>query len=101
MSRDYDEKRDFIRVSVDCEIKFREMGTEKMDSGRVINLSGRGMLFVAEYGTPVDSHLEVLVTPEREITPPLHAKVRVVRMEKNRRGEGYQIGAIIVEMLDD
>lgn len=101
MPRNYDEKRDYIRVEVDTEIRFREQDAEQDEAGRMVNLSGRGMLFIAEFGLPVNTMLEVMIQPENNLTPPLHANVKVVRMEKNRKGEGYHIGAVIQEMLDD
>jgi len=99
--REYDEKRDFVRISVDCAINFKEDDSDDFTEGRMVNLSGRGMLFTAEYGIPIDTRMEVKINPEKDITPPLHARIRVVRMEKNRKGTGYYIGAIIQEMLDD
>ena len=100
MSRDYDEKRDFIRVSVDCGLTFREKQDDVEEEGQARNLSGRGMLFIAPRELPVDEMLEVTITPENEVTPPLHAMVKVVRVDKQRRGEGFEIGAIIKQVLD-
>ncbi len=101
MPREYDEKRDYIRVEVDCPIVFRAEGSEEKELGKVRNLSGRGMMFIAQRELPVESRLEVLVKPENDITPPLHARVRVVRVAKPRRGDGFEIGAVIQEMLDE
>lgn len=100
MSRDYDEKRDFIRISVDCGLTFREKQDDAEEEGQARNLSGRGMMFIAPRELPVDEMLEVTITPENEVTPPLHAMVKVVRVDKQRRGEGFEIGAIIKQVLD-
>ena len=101
MPRDYDEKRDFIRVDVDCEILFKAEGAAQEESARLSNLSGRGMMFIAEREIPVDSSLEVRIQAENQVTSPLHAVVRVVRMAKQRRGDGYEIGAIITGVMDE
>lgn len=100
MPRDYDEKRDFIRVDVDTEIKIRVPGLEE-ETGRVKNLSGRGMMFIVDNELDKESIVEVQINPQTAITPPLHANVRVVRVAKQRRGTGYEIGAVIQEMLDE
>ena len=100
MPRDYDEKRDFIRVDIDTEIKIRAPGLEE-ETGRVKNLSGRGMMFISENELEKESILEVQINPETTITPPLHANVRIVRVVKQRRGSGFEIGAVIQEMLDE
>lgn len=101
MPREYDEKRDFIRVEVDCPVRFRVDDAGEDEEGKVRNLSGRGMMFIAERELPVESSLEVKIQPENTLTPPLHARVRVVRVARPRRGEGFEIGAVIQEMLDD
>ncbi len=101
MPREYDEKRDFIRVEVDCPVRFRVDDAGEDEDGKVRNLSGRGMMFIAERELPLESSLEVKIQPENTLTPPLHARVRVVRVARPRRGEGFEIGAVIQEMLDD
>lgn len=101
MPRDYDEKRDFIRVEVDTEIRIRVPGLEE-ETGQVKNLSGRGMMFISESELDKESVIEVQINSETEVTPPsLHANVRVVRVQKQRRGTGFEIGAVIQEMLDE
>lgn len=101
MPREFDEKRDVIRVNVDCPILFRDDGKKQEESGKVRNLSGRGLMFIAERELTVASHLEVKIESDTESTAPMHARVRVVRVAKPRRGEGFEVGAIVEEMLDD
>ena len=48
MVREYDEKRDFIRVTVDCELTYIEPHKGQEELGTAKNLSGRGLLFIAE-----------------------------------------------------
>jgi len=101
MPREYDEKRDFIRVDVDCEILFRETDSETEETGHVANLSGRGMMFIADRELKKESIVEVKIKPSNVLTPPLHANVRVVRVVKQRHHDGYEIGAVIKEICDD
>ena len=101
MPRDYDEKRDYIRISVDCEIKYSLADSELEESGKVTNLSGRGMMFMTEQPLEIENRVEVRIQPENNITPPLHANVRIVRVNKLRHSEGYEIGAVIQEIPDD
>jgi hypothetical protein len=100
MPREYDEKRDAVRVDIDCPIMFRPEDNGGNEIGKVRNLSGRGMMFISHREVPVESHLEVRIQPEDD-TPSLHARVRVVRVAKPRRGDGFEIGAVIQEMLDE
>ena len=100
MPRDYDEKRDFIRVEIDTEILIKAPGLED-ETGRVKNLSGRGMMFISDNELEKESVVEVKINPEGHTVAPLHAHVRVVRVSKQRRGSGFEIGAVIQEMLDE
>jgi len=102
MTREYDEKRDFIRIDIDCEIVFKKVDSddEKL-SGQVSNLSGRGMMFISEVELEKDCMLEINIKPSNILTPPLHANVKVVRVIKQRHADGYEIGAVIQEIYDD
>ena len=103
MTVDYEEKRSYKRVKVDAEIRYKMLDTdvEEEESGRVANLSGRGLMFIAERGVPLNSELEIVIQPGSSVTPPLHARVMVVWMEKQRRGTAYEIGAVIQETYDE
>lgn len=101
MPRDYDEKRDYVRVEVDCDVFYNEQDSDEKYHGRVKNLSGRGMMFTSEIGIPAETLLEVRIAPQNDLTSPLHALVRVVRLAKQRHGTGYEIGAVIKQMLDE
>ncbi len=100
MPREFDEKRDFVRMGVQCELTYKADGVDEEERGEARNLSGRGMMFIAEREIPVESRLEVMIRPDNTLTPPLHAMVKVVRVARQRRGEGYEIGAIIQSVLD-
>ena len=99
---DYTEKRSYKRVQVECNIYYKmiDMDEDEQDVGVLENISGRGLMFIAEKGVPLNAELEIRVSPGNDLTPPLHARVQVVRMEKQRRGNGYEIGAVIRETYD-
>lgn len=102
MTREYDEKRDFIRIDIDCEIVFKKSdSTEEEQTGQVANLSGRGMMFISETELEKNVLLEINIKPENILTPSLHANVKVVRVIKQRHAEGYEIGAVIKDIYDD
>ena len=102
MTREYDEKRDFIRIDVDCEILFRNADSgDEQETGHVSNLSGRGMMFISDREIKKNSILEINIKPSNVLTPPLHANVKVVRVVKQRHEDGYEIGAVIKDIYDD
>lgn len=101
MIREYDEKRDFIRIDVDCDISYKKTdSTEEAMIGRVSNLSGRGMMFISDIELEKNEFFEVNIKPENILTPELHANVKVVRVVKQRHADGYEIGAVIKEIYD-
>ena len=101
MTREYDEKRDFIRVDVDCEMVFKAEDSQGFETAMVSNLSGRGMMFICDRELTKDSIAEVKISPANILTPPLHANVRLVRVVKQRHGSGFEIGAVIQDIYDD
>jgi len=101
MTREYDEKRDFIRIDVNCEIEFKKLEPEEeVQTGQVLNLSGRGMMFVSDKEIEKNCILEVNIKPANTLTPDLHANVKVVRVVKQRHKDGFEIGAVIKDIYD-
>lgn len=105
MTREYDEKRDFIRIDIDCEIIFKKIdsdgSTQEESIGKVSNLSGRGLMFISDTEIEKNSMFEINIEPANILTPSLHANVKAVRVVKQRHAEGYEIGAVIKEIHDD
>ena len=102
MTREYDEKRDFIRIDIDCEFVFKKVDSDEEElTGQVSNLSGRGMMFICETELEKGCTLEVNIKPSNILTPPLHANVKVVRVIKQRHADGFEIGAVIREIYDE
>lgn len=100
MPREFREKRESARVAVDCEMSYKVPGDERAVAGRMKNLSGRGMMFLAPEEVPLETRLEVFVNPEGEVAVPLHALVRVVRVARQRRGDAFEIGAVIKQVME-
>ena len=80
---DYAEKRDFLRMPIDCELNFSEAGSAKQYQGNVINLSSKGILFTSSEKFDQGARLEIILTPSNSITPPMEATVVVSRVTDN------------------
>ena len=80
---DYAEKRDFLRMPIDCELNFSETGSSKQYTGNVINLSSKGILFTSSSEFPPGSKLDITLTPSNSMTPPMEATVVVMRVVNN------------------
>ncbi len=80
---EYAEKRDFLRMPIDCELSFSEIGGSKQHQGNVINLSSKGILFTSNEKFEPGANLEIVLTPSNSITPPMEATVIVSRVVDN------------------
>lgn len=78
---EHNEKRDFIRMDTNCKMKFKKPGAGSFSDGTCLDLSGAGIRFESSQEVEVGKALEICITPEREVTPPLEALIEVIRCE--------------------
>lgn len=81
---DYAEKRDFLRMAIDCEFSFSRCGEKQRFEGHVINLSSKGILFTTSESFKLGDVLEIVLTPSNSLTPPMEASVAVTRVVHNK-----------------
>ncbi len=79
----YAEKRDFLRMPIDCELSFTALGNDTRHEGNVINLSSKGILFKSSECFDPGTRLDILLTPNNAQTPPMEARVVVSRVIDN------------------
>ena len=80
---DYAEKRDFLRMPIDCEMTFSKTGSTRQYSGSVINLSSKGILFTSKEKFDEGSVLKITLTPSNSDTLPMEATAVVTRVTSN------------------
>ncbi len=95
---DFAEKRDFQRMAMDCSLQFSVADSAQKLEGKVINLSAKGILFVAADEIAPGASVEIKLTPITNITPPMSASTIVARCEKHGDDE-YHVAAEIVQIL--
>jgi hypothetical protein len=96
-SRHYDEKRDFIRMTVDCVLTLREVAGGREYAGRCVNLSSTGAMVRFDEAPALGQRLELLIEPRLALVPALNALVEVVRVLPAADG-GFEVGVSILEM---
>jgi hypothetical protein len=79
----YAEKRDFLRMPIDCEMHFLQRGDGTRFGGHVINLSSKGILFTTQMIVVESATLEITLTPGNAETPPMEATAVVTRVSDN------------------
>ena len=100
MSREYEEKRDFIRMIVDCKIQIKNLANGDIFQGIAQDLSSKGLAFSTNTNIAPGTKLEVRIVPDKVLVPPLHARVEVIRSEPDTAGSKYRVGSHIEEYLD-
>lgn len=97
LSRDYEEKRDFIRMQLDCQAQCTDQRTGEQFMGYARDLSGKGLCLELDRSLPPGTLLEVRIEPQKAVVPPLHAVVEVVRIEPDMSGARFRTGTTIRE----
>ena len=77
---EYAEKRDYIRMDVDCAAQIQLEGLDPLP-GIVKDLSATGVLMWVDTKIPSGSIGMVSILPGKNITPPLSASIEVIRCE--------------------
>ncbi len=98
---DYAEKRDFLRLAVECPAKIRLNGARQVEDARVKNISGGGLVLQAAQDIPRGSEVSIVVSPVNSPMPPLVAAVKVVRSEPELAGAGYLVSCSIDRVLEN
>ncbi|MFK5984850.1 MAG: PilZ domain-containing protein [Pseudomonadota bacterium] len=91
----YDEKRDFQRMPVECDVSFSLEGSSDKFYGKGSDLSAAGVMFSTDQDLPLDSIINLHVLPYIKTVQALTAKAQVIRNEK--LADGFLIG---VKMYD-
>jgi hypothetical protein len=89
----HNEKRNFPRMPIDCDLRYSVVGDERDFEGKVINLSSKGILFTTRQKLEVGSLLTLVLTANKAKTPPMHATVKVTRVINQR--VRYEVACII------
>lgn len=95
---DYEEKRLFTRMVVDCPTVIRIDDEEATYHAVVHDLSATGLQVNCEAPLPVGARIVLVMTPEKQSLPPLQARAEVLRCDECAGG-GYRLGLTIIEMV--
>ncbi|GMQ87357.1 MAG: PilZ domain-containing protein [Gammaproteobacteria bacterium] len=93
--RSYEEKRDFIRVAVECDVDLQHADNGKHFQGCGRNLSACGVLFHTDEPLRPGDRLEMHIESSQARTSVLDASIEVVRVEPAGDGLSYAVGGAI------
>ncbi len=93
--RSYEEKRDFIRVPVQCEMTLEVFDTGKRFVAEGRNLSGNGVMFVTDEPLQPGDRLNLHVEATQVLTSVLDATIEVVRVVALENESRFAVGGSI------
>lgn len=93
--RSYDEKRDFIRVPVDCEVQLQHADNGKRFEGFGKNLSACGVMFHTDEPLKPGDRLELHIESSQTLISVLDASIEVVRVVPASDKLSYAVGSAI------
>ena len=83
---DHSESRQFIRMDVSCEITYKFPDSGELYVGECLNISGSGILFKSPRSIEGGVALEITISPDNVLTPPMKAYVEVIRSKEIEPG---------------
>ena len=95
--RDIEEKRDFIRMQLDCPAQCTDLRSGEQFIAQAKDLSGKGLCLELSRSLPPGTLLEVRIEPATAVVAPLHVVVEVMRVEPDVSGEQLRTGTMIRE----
>jgi hypothetical protein len=97
---EYDEKRNYIRMEIDCEVTYRLADSDQLHHGRCSSISGAGVAFIADRAFEPGKAMEINVIPQNTVTPSMTAFIEVLRSTQQANGN-YEIAATIKSIKGD
>jgi len=90
----HDEKRDHVRMYVDCEISHRQADDNLVKKGKCKTLSATGLSFISNQAYALGRAVEISIPANTAISPPLTAFVEILRVVELPDGN-YEIATSI------
>lgn len=90
----YDDKRNYTRMNVDCDMTYKLVDTEQVIPARCTSLSGAGVAFITDNPINIGQIMEIQIQPNNPGVPPLSAFIEANRMTGRSDGK-HEIAAII------
>jgi hypothetical protein len=95
-SKDYSEKRDFIRMQVSTNCKVQYKNNEFVAT--CLDLSSKGALIECAEAIEVNSQITLIINSGSEDIPPLHAQATILRIVRQTE-ETFHYGVSIDQYL--
>ena len=89
-----EEKRDTMRMNVNCEIYCKLLENQDLHKALCITLSSSGMSFISEQAFEINTVVEVSILPETVLIPAFRFFITIARCQAIENGN-FEVGARI------
>ncbi len=96
----FEEKRDFIRMTADHPLHFHVMESGQTGRGICVNLSATGVLFHTDQPIATGTQLSINITPKYSVVSPFDADIEVLRCIPNGVEDEYEVAGKILSILN-
>jgi hypothetical protein len=97
--QDYNEKRNYPRMTIECPASFKIVGGG--GGGAIVkNLSGGGLMMAIDHEIAQGAEMQIEIKPVNDITPPMVANVQVLRCTPAGNAAGsFSVACQITRLL--
>jgi hypothetical protein len=99
--RSYEEKRDFVRIPVECEVSLQDAASGRRFLANGKNLSASGVLLHTDELLQPGDRLEMHIEAHQALLSVLDASIEVLRVEALGDGRSYAAGCAITRLHTD
>jgi len=94
----YSERREFLRLFINAPLTYQIHGRDDWQEAIGKDLSATGMAFLINEPVELNTLIDIKLKPGTDITPAMHATVKVLRVTNLEDGQ-YELSAIIDKIL--
>jgi len=96
---EFKEKRDYHRMAIDRSAQFKVKGSGEVGEAIVKDLSSGGILLWTRQQVKPGSKLSIVLQSGTDLTPPLHAKAKVIRCDPvDEEPDTYAAACTMIEI---
>jgi len=96
---DYDEKRDFVRMSIETKVTYTVKNSDgQTHHGESGNLSATGLSMQTDFALSENDEIDIIMNPNGERLPPFVAEGKVIRViQDENNAELFQVSVTLTK----
>lgn len=95
---DSNDKRDFMRLAVNCPIEITRVDSKQTVAGIAKNISAAGVLFTSDHEFCKGDRVHIKLVPEQVLVQDMDAEVEVIRVRVLGMDQGFEVACIMLQV---